>query len=332
VRELRQLLASEGFTTWYRRFDELRQTIAAARQRHDEFLAEQSLLTFQVDTLQRAADEAVFGAGELDERAAQAQGEVMQHDNTSFAVLGAYEEQRLRATASWEMVDELDERLFSERRQGSDIQARMAAAERSRLPESVPEVERLLVRQRENAQAVSQLVGELEAARTQLKTDEAKKSALWQKEQEVWVNVFRASMARAELGYQAARTRREAERLFARAEVARRRLLDLNAEAESTARELADQESALRQHLEDGRKQLGCALVAEILYWPHEADMKTALCVPLITEREHFNVQVTPLSMYKIEVARGLERLEPIGAEALGGEIDDPRLAAFFAR
>jgi hypothetical protein len=101
--------------------------------------------------------------------------------------------------------------------------------------------------------------------------------------------------------------------------------------AESTAAEqrIRQLEEGFAKHLEVARSRFECTLVEEFLYWPRQDDVRSAICVPLIAERQHFNIQISPLSIYQVERARGLEFIEPMVAE-MGVPDDDPRLEHFF--
>jgi hypothetical protein len=53
-----------------------------------------------------------------------------------------------------------------------------------------------------------------------------------------------------------------------------------------------------------------------------------ALCIPLIDEQSHFNIQIKALKVYQIERDKGLDFIEPVPDEELNDE--DPRLSSFF--
>ena len=56
--------------------------------------------------------------------------------------------------------------------------------------------------------------------------------------------------------------------------------------------------------------------------------MYMRLCVPLIDEQSHFNIQIKALKVYQIERDKGLDFIEPVPDEELND--DDPRLNSFF--
>jgi hypothetical protein len=82
------------------------------------------------------------------------------------------------------------------------------------------------------------------------------------------------------------------------------------------------------RHLDHARKTFDCTVVDEFLFWPHVDDVQAALCVPLVDEQSHFNIQIKALKVYQIERDKGLDFIEPVTEEDLGDE--DPRLESFF--
>ena len=54
-----------------------------------------------------------------------------------------------------------------------------------------------------------------------------------------------------------------------------------------------------------------------------------SICVPLVEERNHLNIQVEPLVLYQVSQEKGLEFIEPIPKEELSLERDS-RLDNFF--
>ena len=97
---------------------------------------------------------------------------------------------------------------------------------------------------------------------------------------------------------------------------------------------IADLEREYDALLAEGRRSFDSTLINEFLYWPHADDVKAALAVPLIDERNHFNIQVAALQVYRLERSRGLEFFEPVlddgeSQSDTQGQ-DDPRLETFF--
>ena len=75
-------------------------------------------------------------------------------------------------------------------------------------------------------------------------------------------------------------------------------------------------------------KSLTCSIISDFLFWAHETDVHAAVCVPLIDEFEHFNIQIHAKKVYLISQEKGLDFIEPLPEEEMGEE--DPRLESFF--
>ena len=105
---------------------------------------------------------------------------------------------------------------------------------------------------------------------------------------------------------------------------------DGGTQSEAAAQELARLEGQLVQLLAQAEERFHCVAVSEFLYWPHEDDVRGALCVPLVGDMHHLNIQVAKLQIYSIERAKGLKYIEPLAQDVLDDVEDAVRLTRFF--
>ena len=71
-----------------------------------------------------------------------------------------------------------------------------------------------------------------------------------------------------------------------------------------------------------------CVVIHSFLYWPDRDDLMSILCVPLMSDSNHLNLQVQACLVYRLGRQRGLDFIEPL-APAID-EDDSRRLDAFF--
>ncbi|MBI5511204.1 MAG: hypothetical protein HY903_20785 [Deltaproteobacteria bacterium] len=334
VQEVRNVLQTQVFATWYKRYCEVRQAIEGAQARRTDLLGQAHMVRYKADLTQQTADDKLFAAGEFEDLAARSHAEYAEIENDSFEVLSEFELQRQKAIDALVDRDRLEKLLEDGRQVASDLRARLDAARKHQTPEGVAEADRLAVRLAEvelQVQAHAKAVEQAAAAEVR---EARRKEELWLAVEAAWSNSFRANMARTEFSYSSRCVRAESELLFARSVADRRRVEQLEGEAQRALEQMAELDRDYEAILEEGRKTFECTLVNEFLYWPHSEDVKAALCVPLVDESRQFNIQVSALQVYRLERARGLEFIEPardVSEQASETADNDPRLEAFFA-
>ena len=93
-------------------------------------------------------------------------------------------------------------------------------------------------------------------------------------------------------------------------------------------RSISSLKKELEEHQRAGAEKFNCSIISDFLFWAHETDVHAAVCVPLIDEFEHFNIQIHAKKVYLISQEKGLDFIEPLPEEEMGEE--DPRLESFF--
>lgn len=330
IKDVRELLRSHGFEEWFGRYTALRQAIVDARERSDDLLAQSSMVAFRAERTQQVAEEAVFEAGELENAAEQAQSEYSRIENDSFEAVSAFETQRQRASDTWQVLSGLESQVEEVRQRGMDLRARAEAARRGTTPEGAAEASRIETHLADVDADVANRMREIGAVRDRLTREESERDQLWRNVEESWSRAFEANMARSEYEYRVRCQRGEIERLFAKSAAERQRVGELKEEAKSTAQRVEKLGTELDAVLSEARKAYGCTLVRDFMFWPRQDNVRVAFAVPLIDDATHLNIQVSALSIYQVERAKGLDFLEPVPEQPASGSTEDPRLESFF--
>ncbi|MEE8408135.1 MAG: hypothetical protein V3T05_00890 [Myxococcota bacterium] len=312
VRDVRELIASKRFTDWFARYDTLYRNLQELRQ-HD------------ADAVVRA----VLQAGEYEGQASAAEATFAELDS-SFEYLGEYERQRHITSDCWVDLGRLEYLLAEDRQEASELRAELAAS-RKRGDAPNIEVERArLENELETAEtAITELAAQVEEAQDNLDIESKRRDELWGVVEEMWMTAFRANMARIEYDFLAKRSRAEVD-VLAREHAAHKSDGGPKEEdLETVEKRTAEAEQEIVEALEEADGAFECAAIAEFLYWPQEDDRRGAVCVPLVGDRDHLNLQVDKLQVYRVDRNKGLKSIEPL--PDLVDSDDDVRLDAFFA-
>jgi chromosome segregation ATPase len=307
VHEIRQILTSSVFEAWHEEYCRLHDELRSAREQHPDRLVHM-----------------VLRAGEFEGRAAQAQADFAALDG-SFDQLGEFELQRQRTSTVWIEHQRAEHALTQHRQAASELRTKLQASRKQdRSATVIAEEDRLAGQLAETEKMILQLDAEVQRLKLRLDQAAARRDELWSAVQQTWLEAFRANMARIENDFLGKRARAEISRLSGD------QTTGGSGDAETLEPRIGELEQALETLLEEGRRRFDCVLIAEFLYWPHQEDMRAALCVPLLGERDQLNLQVEPLKVYRVARDRGLQFIEPLPEDYEAGETDDARLERFF--
>jgi phage shock protein A len=309
IQDVREILAGAGFADWCRRYHAIYEQLSGLRARDP-------------DRLTRT----ILRAGEYEDLAHQAATTYSRLD-TSFETLAQYEQQRINTSAFWEELGRAEYQLAEYRQTASELRASLAAARKGeQTPAGSTETDRLEMELTDAERLVEEWDKQAQEARDRLDRETEHRDGLWQIVEEAWLRAFRANMARIEYGFLGRRARADQEALALAGEGKSR-------DNDSGAIEAEEMHLAgeLGELLREAETEYDCVAIAEFLYWPHQDDMRAALCVPLVGDMHHLNIQVTRRQIYRIERAKGLKFLEPLPKSADDDDIDGRRLESFFA-
>jgi hypothetical protein len=302
LEDLRELLGSPEFGTWWAGWQRASAALGEARARYDDLRAQAELITLRSEIAQRRAVDTFSRSGEVEDEGSRATAEAHEEENRALALVGEFEKQRSRTSELWARLGGADEALYSARerrasgRGGSRGNPEAAAREAEKARRVVEE--------------------EYEAA-------DRKRGGLWKEVEAAWARSFERSLLGAEHALAAGRIRREAERHFKEAEERRARARQLGAEADVAEREVRAAEAAQDTLRLGARERFGCAAGRSFLYWQHPADKRSAFALALFSDPEA-STSISALGVYVVGRQRGVAYLEAAreGAGPTAGERD----------
>lgn len=275
--ELREVLQGPAFTAWWAELGRAAAELTQAADRRRDLTSQAELMELRSELVQRTAMDAFSDAGSAEEAQARMGAEAQELENRALALVGLYEEQRLRTSDLWYRLGGLERTLE---------ETKDAAARRA-------------------------LEKQLPALQQDYAAEDQKRDRLWKEVEETWARSFERSLLSHEHGDRARRIRKEAERLFKEADERRQRARQLEAEAAAAGREEAAAAQRRTQLLERAAREFGCAHGERFLYWRHRDDQRAAFAVPLVSDAEGYNVEVQALAPYAVGPLRGVAFLEP---------------------
>jgi len=281
------LVTSGEFVRWWKELQQARAESEAARRDWNQLLSQVGAVEAQAEVIQKEAIETLDRADECGHAAAAAHAQAAELENKSFRVVSEFEQQRFRASETWyrlggseKELDELREayRKAPNRKSESELQA----AERSH---------RHLTEQ--------------------YARDTERKEKLWREVEEIWTKSAETNLVMAEQRVLGRKVRQQAEGLFAAADEKRKQTIGLRGEAERCAHRLEAAEKNIRATLDSAKQQFGAGVGTDFLYFRVAGNQEAALCVSLVADRENYNLELQPLSVYSLDSQIGVAHLEP---------------------
>jgi len=302
LNEVRALIASADFQAWWAQLTAARTALKESEGRYEELLGQTTLTEFRAELTQKNAIDTLYRAGEHEDVAANMLFEASELENKSFKFVADFEEQRIRASDNWYRLGAAEKRLEE-------------ARDKKRTPAELATLER----------GVRQVADEYSS-------EDGRKARLWDEVERLWARCAEVSLGVAEQRALGKKVRRNAEELFGVAEERKQRTKDLKAETEAAALAVEGARARRSGLLEDAREKFGCSVGTDFLYFRHRDDPRFAWCVALLEDREGYNLEVKPLSVYQVDRTRGVAFLEPARALPLSQEEGDLRFEEYFLK
>ncbi|MFH1808435.1 MAG: hypothetical protein ABIJ09_06815 [Pseudomonadota bacterium] len=299
LHEVQDLLNQEQFRAWFDDLEQVRIELKEAVERYEELLTQVNVSEFRSELAQKNAIDTLYRASEYEDAAAQMNAEATDLENKAMENLGTFEEQRVHTSEIWFKLEALDHDL-EEHRKASNA-ARVKELERGRRKIS-EEYER----------------------------EAAKKQRLWEEVEAMWGISLEKNLLTNERSTKGKAVRRQAEKLFAKAEEAKTQAEELRADAEAIARERERLEERERELVEDARSRFDAVLHEDFLYWQQRENNKRVWVSPLISDVNNYNISLRACSVYQCERGRGVDFLEPLIEQEKSLQ-EDGRLDEFFS-
>jgi hypothetical protein len=290
--EVKDILNSERFRTWFDGQVKARVRARDALLRHDELQTQVHLMEFRAEQKQKNASDTLYRSGEYEDAASSAEAEATDLENKSMDLVGEYEGQRSMCSDLWAAMTALEQA----------VEAKKEKALESKLKKTREEYER----------------------------QTAKKNRLWEDVEAMWGASLEKSLSYMELQVKARRVRGESELLFADADKSTRSAAAIRAESEQTSKEREAAEAALKEMLGTARTSFDAFMHEEFMYWPQRENNKQVWVVPLFSDQASYNLELKACTVYQASRQRGVQFLEPVVETRKDRE--DTRLADFFTK
>ncbi len=312
--ELRELLQSVAFASWWAEVVRTEAELREAGARHDDLLAQSRTMELRSELAGKGAEEAFARAGVIETDSARVGAEVQRLENQALEMVSRYEEQRFRASDAWYRLGGA-ERILEERREA--LAAGRAAA---RPGGRRAEPEELLAAEKAHR-----------ALEEEYRRESEKKAGLWDEVEGAWSRSFELGLLAAERATGARRVRGEAERLHREVEARAARARQLSGDAAGALRERDQAAARLDELLGAAPDRFGCVAGRRFLYWRQPENARAAWAVPLFHDAEGYNLEVRALAIYAVSRQRGVAFLEPAReGTAFSEEEGDRRFQGWF--
>jgi hypothetical protein len=320
--EVQALIGSAGFVDWFGELSRGREAQQETSERFDEILTQSTLMDFRAELAQKNAIDTLYRAGECEDTAAKLLAEATDIENRSFEVVATYEEHRFKVSETWY-------RLGAAEKSVEELRERVASL-RAQLEDGDP------ARRREADAALAAADDELQKAEREFRQihddydrESQRKVRLWEEVERMWARSSELNLLVHEKQVEGRKIRQRAERLFREAEDRKGKGKQLRQEADEQSLLKEKHTERIAQLLQDARERFGCAVGEEFLYWRQREDQTGAYCVALILDSDSYNIEVKPLTLYRVEKQRGVEFLEP-GREGRKIDESDQRFESYF--
>ncbi|MEW5743079.1 MAG: hypothetical protein AB1938_29455 [Myxococcota bacterium] len=300
LEELRELVASHDFKSWWDSLVAARVALADAEARREEVLSQLTSMEFRAELSQKHAIDTLYRAGEAEDQAAHLLAEAETLENRSFPGVAAFEEQRYRVSELWYRLGALETQL-EHAKETKQSAAQILTLERQR-----------------------------QATADEYEKETARKNRLWDEVERLWAKSAEVSLLRSEQQLQARKVRREAEALFALAEERKKRAQAMRTDSEAAAAAVEAAKAKLEAARNAAVERFGALAGTDFLFFRHPQDSRHAYAVALVEDTEHYNVEVRPLAIYSVENRRGVAFLEPARAHASSPDEGDQRFENYF--
>jgi hypothetical protein len=294
--ELRELLQSQPFRSWWKEYEEALRAEAEARGRQEHLVEGLRLADVEAEAVQRRAIDAFSEAGSADEEAARIAGEAQAHEVRALEHVGRFEDQRFRTSDLWYRLGGAEREVEVRREALAHPKGTGAEGERARV-----QAEAALKAAEKN----------LRALRDEYAEEFRKRGTLWDEVEAAWERSFERALLASEHTARARRIMRSSEGLFREADEKRARARELRDQAAAAARAMDEAARGRARLREAAREQFGCVAGESFLYWRHPDEQRAAWAVALQEDAASWNVPVRALEVHLVSRIRGAAFLGP---------------------
>jgi chromosome segregation ATPase len=324
LREVQAILQRDDFVDWCKSRESLEQKLSAVKVRHEELLAQVTLMDFRADLTQKKAIDILYRAGEYEDVAAQLIADASEIENKSYEAVANFEMQRI-VCSDW----------FSRmgRAENDVLKAQDSIREKRALIESNKKSDQSKKLQQEHKlkqTEVARRERELREASATYERENNRKIRLWEEVEQLWVRSLDINLSVSERKLSSKRSHQEAEQFFKQAEHFKQSAEALQRESDQASQKQVDLQNQIDELRSSSRRLFGCLVGEEFLYWPRRENNKEVYCVPLADHPNGFNIELRARNVYLVNRQRGVEFIEPVPPFGEVRDEQDNRIDAFF--
>jgi hypothetical protein len=324
LREVLAILQRDDFIDWCKSRENLEQKLLAVKIRHEELLAQVTLMDFRADLTQKKAIDILYQAGEYEDVAAQLIAEASEIENKSYEAVANFEMQRIVCSDWFGRMGKAENDVLKTQDGIREKQALIEANKKS--DQSKKPQQELKLKQSE----VGRNERDPREASATYERENNRKIRLWEEVEQLWVRSLDINLSVSERKHRSKRARQESEQLFKQAEQFKQSAEVLKRECDQASQRQVDLQNQIDELRSSARRLFGCLVGEEFLYWPRRESNKEVYCVPLADYPDGFNIELRMRNVYLVNRQRGVEFIEPVPPFGEVREEQDKRIDAFF--
>jgi len=296
---IRSLVQTEQFGSWFAEFSGLQARRAMLEDELKELRLKRRRMLFEGDYWREEADDVLLESSRLRAKIENLQADAARAEAEAYRVLMRYENKRAEVTELWEKIGVVELRV-------DDYQDE---ATRNRIQRKIqPELNRLRDAYRDGSEA---------------------KEQLWEEHEKLWIRSAEASLTTPEVTTRVTRLENQYAELVSQAGEYRSQAEALSAQVEEANEDLGSVDKALDALKASANEHFNCLCHREFLYWLAGDNRNLVYLVPLIDNRNDYNIEVRARLLYQCGAEEGVAHLEPVPVENDDAE-DMSRLREIF--
>ncbi|MBM64864.1 MAG: hypothetical protein CMH55_01360 [Myxococcales bacterium] len=296
---IRSIIQTEQFGSWFAEFSGLQARRAMLQEELKELNLTRKRMLFEGGHWREEADEVLLESSSLRAQVDNLEADGARAEAEAYRVLMRYENKRAEVTELWERIGVVELRVDDYKDE----------ATRNRIQRKIqPELNRL---------------------RDSYRTGSEAKELLWEEHEKLWIRSAEASLTGPEVTIRADRLEARYATLVTEADRYRAQAEGLLEQVNELREDLQAVEQALETLKTSANEHFNCLCHREFLYWLAGDDRDLVYLVPLIDNRDDYNIEVRARQLYQCGAEDGVSRLAPVANDSDDAE-DMTRLREIF--
>jgi chromosome segregation ATPase len=324
LKEVKSLLSSHEFKDWWRDFTRTQMELDRTREHLDELLTQENLMDFRSDLAQKNAIDKLYLSTSHEDQATGLLAEASELENRSYEVVANFERKRIFVSDLWFRKGALEHHIEGLRGQLAENVAKLASIKDRNAQLNIKSDNRAIEADLKRLDKEHRKLSEEYEKESQAKT------RLWEEVETVWTRSLEYNLKVAESRIKAKKLKVDSQRFFSDSEDSRKRAAEVKGKVEETRNLTVDLKRRLDDLLLAAQKRFDCISEEDFLYWAQKENNKMVYCVPLVTDADNYNIEITALSVYQSDRQNGVAFMEPAVPVQKIEIQEDRRLDDFF--